>query len=711
MQPKIAGNRIAAALALCLVALLAGCGGNGNKRAGQQNLPTVGPNGGSVSGPNGTQVVIPPGALSAVLPIVITQSAAGAPAVPTGFLAFGPVFAITPHGTGFTQPATVTLPFDPASVPVGATPVLYKTDASNAAWERVPGATVNAGTITAPVSSFSFFVVGNQPPQITRQPADVSVTQPNPATFSVNALGAPPFTFQWQRSGDGGATFGNVAGASSSSLTTGFTTVAADHNDRYRVIVSNLEGSTTSNAATLTVTTAFVAPAITTQPGDVTVAAGGMATFSVVASGTSPQYQWQRSNDGGTTFTDIAGATNASFTLTNVQAVDDSARFRARASNLAGSATSDVVRLTVGTPPPPPSGNAVRIAGGDQHSTALRADGTLQSWGSDSAGALGGGSDRNAPGPVASLTGVVSLGQGDTHTLAVRSDGSVWAWGYNGFGQVGDGTTNSAQVPVQVRGITNAVAACGGTLHSLVLLADGTVRAFGANFDGQLGDGTNIERLVPAAVAGIGNAIAIACGGGHSLILSSDFTIHSFGRNNHGQLGDGTMTNSNVPVLVGGSGGATAIAAGFEHSLALLGSGAVVGWGSNSLGQLGDNTLLDRPTPVPVLGFSRAFSIAAGGNTSLALGEVLFAWGSNFNGQLGIGTLTPNFRATPAAVPAFFSNNPAVVGFAVGSDHVLALRADGVLFAWGSNDSGQLGNGVTGGDFTTPVQVSGLNLN
>ena len=203
---------------------------------------------------------------------------------------------------------------------------------------------MNAGTITAQVGGFSFFVVGNLPPQITRQPASVSVAQPNPATFSVNALGAPPFTFQWQRSDDGGATFGNIAGASATSFTTGFTTVAVDNNDRYRVVVANLEGSTTSNAATLTVTTAFVAPSITTQPVDITAAAGGTATFSVVASGTNPQYQWQRSNDGGTTFADIAGATNASFTLTNVQAVDDGARFRARASNPAGSATSNGAR-------------------------------------------------------------------------------------------------------------------------------------------------------------------------------------------------------------------------------------------------------------------------------------------------------------------------------------------------------------------------------
>ena len=69
MQRQIAGYRIAAALTLCFAALLAGCGGGGgSNRMGQPNPPTVGPNGGTVTGPGGAQVVVPPGALSAALP-------------------------------------------------------------------------------------------------------------------------------------------------------------------------------------------------------------------------------------------------------------------------------------------------------------------------------------------------------------------------------------------------------------------------------------------------------------------------------------------------------------------------------------------------------------------------------------------------------------------------------------------------------------------
>jgi hypothetical protein len=114
---------------------------------------------------------------------------------------------------------TVTVPFDPASVPAGATPVLYKTNAQNQ-WEPVPGATIGAGTATAQVTSFSFFLLGNLPPVITQQPQNASVVEGQTATFSVTALGTPPFAYRWQRSDDGGATFADIAGATAASYTT-----------------------------------------------------------------------------------------------------------------------------------------------------------------------------------------------------------------------------------------------------------------------------------------------------------------------------------------------------------------------------------------------------------------------------------------------------------------------------------------------------------
>jgi hypothetical protein len=335
--------------ALCALAsaLLMSCGGSdgGSPPPPAAPPPTIGSAGGTVTGPAGAQVVIPAGALAANTAIAVDQSSAGSPALPAGMNAFGSMFAFTPHGTSFAMPVTVTVPFNAASVPAGATPALYKTNAAGG-WERVAGASVNAATITAQVTSFSWIIVGNVPPQITTQPTNVSVVEPATATFTVTAIGTPPFTYQWQRSDDAGVNFNPIAGATAASYTTPATSIANDNGDRYRVLVSNLEGTSTSQAATLTVTANIVAPAITTQPQNQTVAVGANATFTAAASGTNPTYQWQRSSDG-INFANVAGATNASYTLANAQATDNNARLRVIASNAAGTATSNAATLTV----------------------------------------------------------------------------------------------------------------------------------------------------------------------------------------------------------------------------------------------------------------------------------------------------------------------------------------------------------------------------
>jgi hypothetical protein len=341
--------RVGVTLWLAASALvLAGCGSGGGGAPPPAPPPaTVGPAGGTVNGPSGAQVVIPAGALSAATAIAVDQSSTGAPALPAGTTTFGAMFAFTPHGTSFAVPVTVTVPFNAAAVPAGATPALYKTTGTGT-WERVANATVNAGTVTAQVTSFSWIIVGNVPPIITTQPASASVVEPATASFSVVAIGTPPFSYQWQKSDDGGQNFIDIPAATAASYTTPATSVASDNGDRFRVRVSNLEGSTTSQAATLTVTVNVIAPAITTQPQSQSVAAGASATFSAVASGTAPSYQWQRSSDG-VNWTDITGATNASVTISNVQMADNGALFRVRATNSAGSATSNPATLTVTT--------------------------------------------------------------------------------------------------------------------------------------------------------------------------------------------------------------------------------------------------------------------------------------------------------------------------------------------------------------------------
>src|SRR5262249_59870060 len=78
-----------------------------------------------------------------------------------------------------------------------------------------------------------------------------------------------------------------------------------------------------------------------------------------------------------------------------------------------------------------------------------------------------------------------------------------------------------------------------------------------------------------------------------------------------------------------------------------------------------------------------------------------WAWGDNNTGQLGIGTFTDS------NVPIQVTGQTDVVSIAGGGGHSLAVRLDGTTWAWGANDFGQLGNGTTTIS-TVPVQVSGL---
>ena len=120
-------DRLVFALMLSLVLLLTGCGGGGGGDEAPPPAGTlVGPAGGTVEGPNGARLLIPAGALATNVAIAIEQSPAGAPALPGRIAAVGATFALTPHGTTFDLPVTLTLPFDRKSVPAGSSPALLK---------------------------------------------------------------------------------------------------------------------------------------------------------------------------------------------------------------------------------------------------------------------------------------------------------------------------------------------------------------------------------------------------------------------------------------------------------------------------------------------------------------------------------------------------------------------------------------------------------
>lgn len=313
------------------------------------------------------------------------------------------------------------------------------------------------------------------------------------------------------------------------------------------------------------------------------------------------------------------------------------------------------------------------------------------------------GGPSGDPPPTAPATAIAA---GEYHSLALRSDGSVWAWGDNEFGQLGDGSTSSRLAPVQVHGLRDVTGIAAGAAHSLAVRSDGTVWAWGRNADGRLGDGTTTARLTPVRVSGLDDVTSVAAGRSHSLAVRSDGTAWAWGGNTDGQLGDGTTTRRLAPVPVSGLSDVISIVAGRDHALAVRSDGTVWVWGDGWHGQLGDGTTGDRRlTPVAVSGLSGVTGVAAGTYHSLAVrfDGVVWAWGSNLSGQLGDGTLTQ--RPTPVYVIDLSD----VTSVTAGASHTLAVDADGTAWAWGSNYAGQLGNGYIYDRYHTPGQVSSLN--
>lgn len=166
-------------------------------------------------------------------------------------------------------------------------------------------------------------------PAITTHPAQQTVAAGQPVSFTVVATGTS-LGYQWRKDGV------NVGG---NSATLSIASAQASDAGSYTVVVSNTAGTVTSNAAVLTVNPAVVTPAITTQPAAQTVTAGQPASFTVVATGTSPSYQWKK--DGAN-----VGSNSATLTIASAQASDAGA-YTVVVSNSAGSVTSNAAALTV----------------------------------------------------------------------------------------------------------------------------------------------------------------------------------------------------------------------------------------------------------------------------------------------------------------------------------------------------------------------------
>lgn len=195
------------------------------------------------------------------------------------------------------------------------------------------------------ISDTAVLTVYDQP-SFTQHPVDRVVPVGSVATFTFAAEGRPE-TYLWERSVDGGVTWAPVAAGNGPILRR--TAIASDDGALFRVRIANVVGEAVSNPARLDLARP---PVVTSPPTSQVRAPGGAVTFTVTATGLPvPTITWERSIDGGTTWTLVPGAIGASYTVTPT-AADNGNRYRAVLTNSAGTVRSAPAILTVDTTPP-----------------------------------------------------------------------------------------------------------------------------------------------------------------------------------------------------------------------------------------------------------------------------------------------------------------------------------------------------------------------
>lgn len=361
---------------------------------------------------------------------------------------------------------------------------------------------------------------------------------------------------------------------------------------------------------------------------------------------------------------------------------------------------------------------ASSVGNGFLTTCAVNGDGTVRCWGGggEAVSAITGVAG-NVPlsGAVAisGITSAVAVAVGDAHACALRSDGGVLCWGSNSSGQLGNGTFSvQASPPQQVPNLANVVSLATGEAHTCAVVISGAVLCWGLNGSRQLGFPADPpDTFSPQEVPGLVTPVAVSAGAQHTCALSAAGEVACWGRNDNDQANpdnpDFTVLEpEDLPLSM-----VVDLDTGPSHTCVVLANGTLRCWGggsfegieqvqdvSNAVAVAGSCALIadgsvrcfaDGSTFAP--GVGGALEIGAGswgGHCALLATDTIRCW-------VGVGgTITSTGGVAPLSGR----------GIAAGSAHSCARRADGSFACWGENGSGQLGNGFPT-DRSTPGTV------
>jgi alpha-tubulin suppressor-like RCC1 family protein len=200
--------------------------------------------------------------------------------------------------------------------------------------------------------------------------------------------------------------------------------------------------------------------------------------------------------------------------------------------------------------------NWKQVSAGNGHTVAIKTDGILWGWGSCSRGQLGNGvTTGNISTPITTFAGGTNWKQvsaGSQHTTAIKTDGTLWTWGYARDGQLGNAQTTNRSTPVTTfAGGTNWKQVNSGNLQTAGIKTDGTLWVWGNGISGQLGDGTTTSKISTpiTTFAGGTNWKQVTMGYRVSGAIKTDGTLWTWGTGGNGRLGNSVVTgNISTPV-------------------------------------------------------------------------------------------------------------------------------------------------------------------
>ncbi len=363
------------------------------------------------------------------------------------------------------------------------------------------------------------------------------------------------------------------------------------------------------------------------------------------------------------------------------------------------------------------------VSAGSSHTCGLTTSGTLYCWGSNLHGNLGNGAaDGGYAVPFRGAAGLAlaSVSADGSHTCAVMAQGAAYCWGQNVHGQLGIGTADTLAhtSPTAVAGGIRFVSVTAGGQRTCGVTTTGPAYCWGSNAAGGLGDGTRKDSAVPAPVAGGLTFAAVSAGGEHTCGVTTNGAAYCWGSNDSGQLGNDTTDLScpgvdhgcsKTPLLVLGGLTFRSLSTGTSHTCGVTAGGKAYCWGANTFGQLGDGSTDDRSRPVLVAGGLAFGSVSTGESHTCGVSSDgrIYCWGRNDRGELGSTSAHESCQGSGCSmVPVAVSGGLAFTTVSAGGKHTCGLTTAGVVYCWGANGSGQLGDG-TRDQSMIPVPVFG----